>query len=131
MKYLALIYGEEGGWESLSEEERARVYERYGAFAREGREAGVVLGGDELAGTATATTVRVRGGQTEVTDGPYAEAKEALGGYFVLECASMDEALDWAARIPGAEHGAVEVRPVHAGDDEAGTPAADTAEVAS
>ena len=63
--------------------------------------------------TRDATTVRVRDAETLVTDGPYAEVKEALGGYFLLECASMDEALDWAARIPGAEHGAVEVRPVY------------------
>jgi hypothetical protein len=131
VKFLALIYGEEGGWESLSEQERARVYERYGAFAREGREAGVVVGGDELGPTRAATTVRVRDGQTQVTDGPYAEVKEALGGYFLLECASMDEALDWAARIPAAEHGAVEVRPVHAGEDEAEQPAAEAAGVAS
>ena len=131
MKYLALIYGEEGGWESLSEEERAGVYERYSAFAREGRETGVVIGGDELASTSSATTVRVREGQTEVTDGPYAEAKEALGGYFILECSSMDEALDWAARIPAAEHGAVEVRPIHTDDEEAEAPAAEAAGVAS
>jgi hypothetical protein len=117
VKFLALIYGEEGGWESLSDEERSRMYERYGAFAREGREAGVVIGGDELDSTSNATTVRVRDGQTAVTDGPYAEAKEALGGYFILEAASMDEALDWAARIPAAEHGAVEVRPIHVDEE--------------
>ena len=73
----------------------------------------MVLGGDELAATADATTVRVREAQIAVTDGPYAEAKEALGGYYLFECASMEEALDWAARVPAAEHGAVEVRPVH------------------
>ena len=131
MKYLALIYSEERRWEALPEEERTAAYARYGAFADAARDAGVLVGGAELASTTTATTVRVRDGQTAVTDGPYAESKETLGGYFVLECASMDEALDWAARIPGAEHGAVEVRPVHEGGDEAGTAAAETAEVAS
>jgi hypothetical protein len=131
VKFLALIYGEEGGWDSLPDEERSRVYERYAAFAREGREAGVVLGGDELDSTSNATTVRVREGQTSVTDGPYAEAKEALGGYFILEAASMDEALDWAARIPAAEHGAVEVRPIHSDDQEAEAPVAEAAGVAS
>jgi hypothetical protein len=70
-------------------------------------------GGDELASTRDATTVRVREGQTLVVDGPYAETKETLGGYFLLECASIDAAVDWAARIPAAEHGAVEVRPVY------------------
>ena len=72
-----------------------------------------MVGGDELASTRDATTVRVRDGESLVTDGPYAEVKEALGGYFVFECASMDEAVDYAARIPGAEHGAVEVRPIY------------------
>ncbi len=73
----------------------------------------MVLGGNELRPTRDATTVRVRDGETLVTDGPYAEVKEALGGYYLLECATMDEALDWAARIPSAEHGAVEVRPLY------------------
>jgi hypothetical protein len=113
LEYLALIYADEGAWESLQEADRSSIYERYMAFARDAREAGVLVAGDELAATADATTVRVRDGQVAVTDGPYAEAKEALGGYFLLECASLDDALDWAARIPTAEHGAVEVRPVH------------------
>ena len=78
----------------------------------------MLVGGDELGSTRDATTVRVRDDETLVTDGPYAEVKEALGGYFLLECESIDEALDWAARIPGAEHGAVEVRPVHVDDEE-------------
>jgi hypothetical protein len=118
VEYLALIYGDEGVWESLQETERSSIYDRYMTFAREAREAGVLVGGDELAATADATTVRVRDGQVAVTDGPYAEAKEALGGYFLLECGSFDEALDWAARIPAAEHGAVEVRPVHVDAEE-------------
>ena len=123
MKFLALIYSQEGAWESLSDEERSAVYAEYGAFSREGREAGVVIGGDELGPTRNATTVRVRDGQTNVTDGPYAETKEALGGYFLLECASMDEALDWAARIPAAKDGAIEVRPVHVDEEESGSEA--------
>ena len=71
-----------------------------------------MVGGAELASTRDATTVRVRDGEALVTDGPYAEVKEALGGYYLFECESMDEAVEYAARIPGAEHGAVEVRPV-------------------
>jgi hypothetical protein len=113
LKYLALIYGDATRWDALSEDERAAVYARYNAFSEEGEHAGVVLGGAELAATRDATTVRVRDQEALVTDGPYAEVKEALGGYYLLECASMDEALDWAARIPGAEHGAVEVRPLY------------------
>lgn len=118
MEYLALIYGDESGWESLQDDDRAEIYSRYAAFAREAREAGVMTGGDELAGTAAATTVRVREAQVAVTDGPFAATKEALGGFFLLDCNSLDEALGWAARIPAAEHGAVEVRAVHIDPEE-------------
>jgi hypothetical protein len=76
----------------------------------------VLAGGEELDHTSTATTIRVRDDEALVTDGPFAELKEALGGYFVLECGSIDEACGWAAKIPGAHHGAVEVRPVYAGE---------------
>ena len=119
MKYMALIYGDASRWETLSEDERRAVYERYNAFGEEGRKAGVVLGGAELASTQDATTVRIRNAETLVTDGPYAEVKEGLGGYYLLECSSLDEALDWAAKIPGAEHGAIEVRALYT-DPEAG-----------
>ena len=118
MKVMALIYGDQSSWESFSDEQREEVYKRYRAFAEEAREAGVMVGGDELASTKDATTVRVRGDETLVTDGPYAEVKEALGGYFVFECKSMDQAVDFAARIPGAEHGAVEVRPIYVDPEE-------------
>ena len=118
MEYLALIYADEAAWGSLQEEERTGVYERYTAFERVAREAGVLVGGDQLAATSDATTVRIRDAQVAVTDGPYAEAKEALGGYYLLECPSLDEAVGWAARIPAAEHGAVEVRAVHVDPEE-------------
>jgi hypothetical protein len=110
---MALIYGDGARWDALPDEERKAVYDRYRAFAEDAREAGVMLGGDELASTRDATTVRVRGDETLVTDGPYAEVKEALGGYFLFECESLDEAIEYAARIPGAETGAVEVRPLY------------------
>jgi hypothetical protein len=113
MEYLALIYADESAWERFSDEERNAAYEQYGDFSRAAGDAGVLVGGEELGPTAAATTVRVRDGRQLVTDGPYAEVKEALGGYFILDCASFDEAVAWAARIPGASHGAVEVRPVH------------------
>jgi hypothetical protein len=115
---MALIYADEETWSSFSEREREAAYDLYRAFGREAEEAGVLAGGSELGSTRDATTVRVRDRETLVTDGPYAEAKEALGGYYLLECKSMDEALDWAARIPGAEHGAVEVRPVYVDPEE-------------
>lgn len=113
MQVMALIYGDSARWEAMSADEREAVYARYRAFGDEGRAAGVVVGGAELAPSRDATTVRVREVDTLVTDGPYAEVKEALGGYYVLECGSLDEAVEWAARIPGAEHGAVEVRPIY------------------
>ncbi len=123
MKYLALIYGDATRWDSATDEERKEVYDRYHAFGNEAERADVLRGGAELASTRDATTVRVRDTETLVTDGPYAEVKEALGGYYLLECASMDEALDWAARIPGAEHGAIEVRPVYVDPNEPGVAA--------
>ena len=113
MEYLALIHADQSVWEGMTEGERDAAYEQYGEFAEAARAAGVLVGGEELASTSSATTVRVRDDQRLVTDGPYAEVKEALGGFFILDCPSFDEALDWAARIPAAEHGAVEVRPVH------------------
>jgi hypothetical protein len=119
MQYMALIYADEKAWAAFSDEERESGYDLYRAFARDAQSAGVMAGGNELGPTRDATTVRVRNDETLVTDGPYAEVKEALGGYFLLECESMDDALDWAARIPGAEHGAVEVRPIYVDREEA------------
>lgn len=113
MEYLALIHTDEAAWLAAGEEERSAVYERYRTLSDEAREAGVLVDGAELDSVASATTVRVRDGQTLVTDGPYAEVKEALGGYFVFDCATIEDALEWAARIPAAATGAVEVRPVH------------------
>jgi hypothetical protein len=109
MQYLALIYGEEGRWAGLSPEQRESEMNEYRALSQ----APVTRGGSELDEVATATTVRVRNDETLVTDGPFAELKESIGGYYVFECASIDEACTWAAKIPAARHGAVEVRPVH------------------
>jgi hypothetical protein len=119
VQYMALIYADERAWESFTDEDREAAYAQYRAFANDARAAGVVAGGDELGSTRDATTVRVRDGETLVTDGPYAEVKEALGGYFLLECQTMEDAVSWAARIPGAHHGAVEVRPVYVDPEEA------------
>ena len=116
MKYLALIYGSHERWESLSESEQAAILERYNAFAEKAGDK--IVAGAELQGPTNATTVRVRDDETVVTDGPFVETKEALGGYFVLECESLDDAVELAAGIPGAEHGVVEVRPAHI-DEEA------------
>ena len=119
MQYMALIYTDEAAWDGVSDDERAAIYARYRSLAGDAQAAGVMQGGDELGPTRDATTVRFRDGQTLVVDGPYAEARETLGGYFLFECASIDEAVEWAARIPAVEHGAVEVRPVYADHVEA------------
>ena len=108
MKVLALIWSDESGWEKLSPEEREAWYAQYRSFAAAAD--AKLAGGDELAPTRAATTVRVRDGETTVTDGPFAETREQLGGYFVLDVASLDEATELAAKIPGAKHGAVELR---------------------
>jgi hypothetical protein len=113
VQYMALIYADEDSWSGLSDDERTQVVGQYQSLAQDAQAAGVMVGGDELGPTRDATTVRIRDGQTLVVDGPYAEAKEALGGYFLFECETIDEALDWAARIPAAERGAIEVRPVY------------------
>jgi hypothetical protein len=118
VQYLALIYTDESRWTDFKESEREAAYALYREFADDARAAGVLVTGEELGPTSDATTVRVRDAEALVTDGPYAEVKEALGGYFILDCASFDDALAWAARIPAAAHGAVEVRPVHV-DEEA------------
>ena len=109
MEFLALIHASENGWSELSDDERQAVYRRYMDFSQRDE----VVGGGELQPTGTATTVRVRNGDRLVTDGPYAEVKEALGGFFILDCESIDEACRLAAEIPAAEHGAIEVRPVY------------------
>ena len=108
MQYIALIHADEDGWEELGDEERQAIYQRYMDFSEKDQ----VVGGAELQDTESATTVQVRNGDRLVTDGPYAEVKEALGGFFILECGSIDEACQLAAEIPAAERGAVEVRPV-------------------
>ena len=109
MEFLALIHASENGWNELSDDERQAVYQRYMEFS----ERPEVVGSAELQETTAATTVRVRNGDSMVTDGPYAEVKEALGGLFILEADSIDDACKLAAEIPAAEHGAVEVRPVY------------------
>ena len=108
MKYAALIYSPEGEWESRTEGEQAAIYKEYFALSEEQG----VFGGAELAASETATTVRVRDGETLTTDGPFAETKEVLGGFYLLEADNLDDAIAFAARIPGARHGSIEVRPL-------------------
>lgn len=111
MKILCLVYSSDDRWAELSDGEREAVIERYRDFSRNAAEAGKLVDGAQIQPASTATTVRVRGGETLLTDGPFAETPEQLGRFFVLDCRSMDEALTLAATMPGAQHGTVEVRP--------------------
>ena len=111
MRYMLLIHGSEDGWDALTEAERQSQYERYGKLQREMEEHGHYVGGDELDAAASAKLIRVRDGETLVSDGPFTETKEQLGGHFTVEC-DLETALAYAARIPAAEGGTIEVRPI-------------------
>jgi hypothetical protein len=112
VQYLLLIFDDERVWGEMSEDERNRLYAEYGTFTNELREAGALVTADQLQPSTTATSVRVRDGETLITDGPFAETKEQLGGYYLIEAESLDEAIEWAAKIPSAKGGTIEVRPV-------------------
>jgi hypothetical protein len=112
MQYLLLIYNDEQAWERLPEDERASIVQEYYALAGDMRARGSWVGGAPLRPTSTATTVRVRDDELVVSDGPFAETKEQLGGFFLIEAETPDEAQAWAARVPAARYGSVEVRPV-------------------
>ena len=107
MQYMLLIYSTEGDGP-----DDPAVLERYRAFGEEVREAGKFVAGGRLRPTSTASSVRVRDGELTVTDGPFAETKEHLGGYYLLDCDDLDEAIAYARKIPAAERGSIEVRPI-------------------
>jgi hypothetical protein len=111
VRYALLIYTAEATEEVPQEQMKAQM-DAYGAFTREVTERGAYKGGEALQGTETATTVQVRDGQTITTDGPYAETKEALGGFYLVEAQDLDQAIKIAAMIPGAKIGSIEVRPI-------------------
>jgi hypothetical protein len=112
MKYLCLIYENEKGWEQMPKEQADAVMGEYFAFTDGIRKTGNYLGGDALHPTQTATTVRVRNEKTLTTDGPFAETKEQLGGYYLIDARDLDEAIQVASKIPSARWGSIEVRPV-------------------
>ena len=112
MKFMLMLYGDESLWADASPEELAASMERFDAFDRELTAAGVLAGGEGLEPSAAATTVRRSGGEVMLTDGPFAETREQIGGFYVLDCADLDEAIRWASKVPELEHGVVEVRPV-------------------
>jgi hypothetical protein len=112
MKYMLLIYHEERSWDGVSEAERQQIYGEYGNLIGELTSRGQFVSGSELQPVTTATTVRVRDGKQLVTDGPFAETHEQLGGYFLIEAENLDEATSIAARIPSARTGTIEIRPL-------------------
>jgi hypothetical protein len=112
MQYLLMIYGNEAGMQAASKEMVTQMSGAYFAYTEAMKKAGVWVGGERLRPTSDATTVRVKDGKTQVLDGPYAETKEQLGGYYMIEVPDLDAALSWAARCPGAAAGTMEVRPI-------------------
>ncbi|NWG54902.1 MAG: YciI family protein [Hydrogenophilaceae bacterium] len=111
MKYAILIYGAEADWASQTPEEMGKAMEAYFAYSDALAKAGKAITGQELAPVATAKTVRILGGAPVVADGPFAETKEQLGGFYLIEAENEADALEWAARCPGAQHGTIELRP--------------------
>lgn len=112
MRYLLLIYEPPTDPTQIAPEQWRAVMEEYNRFTDEVRQRGAMEGGEALQPTTTATTVRVRNDETLVTDGPFAETKEVLGGYYLLNCRDLDEAIELAAKIPSARWGSIEIRPI-------------------
>ncbi len=112
MQYLCLIYEDEKAWQKMPPAEAEQILREYQAYTESIGKSGHLVGGNALQPTHTATTVRLRQGKVGTTDGPFAETKEQLGGYYLLKARDLNEAIQLAARIPGARSGSVEVRPV-------------------
>ncbi|MDB5309339.1 MAG: PhnB protein [Gemmataceae bacterium] len=112
MQYMILIYGDEKGHTGRSEADMQQEYAQWMQYSKEMAESGAMKGGASLKPIATATTVRVRNGKVATTDGPFAETKEQLGGYYLIDVPTLDDAIKWAAKCPGAIYGSIEVRPL-------------------
>jgi hypothetical protein len=112
MKYLCLIYSDETMWPQMNKKQGDEMMQEYNDYTNDIRSSGHMIAGEALTPTATATTIRVRNGRRATTDGPFAETKEQLGGFYLIEAKDLNEAIDVASRIPGAKHGSIEVRPV-------------------
>jgi len=112
MEYMLMIYSDSSRFEALPESQQAEGLAAYGAYHEALQKAGVLRASNRLRPAPMATTVRIQSGKTEVLNGPYAETREQLGGYFLIDVHDLDTALSWASRCPGASHGVVEVRPV-------------------
>jgi hypothetical protein len=112
MKYLCLIYESEKQWESMPKDQADAIFGEYFSFTEGVKNSGHLIAGEALQPTQTATTVRVRNGKVSTTDGPFAETKEQLGGYYLIEAKDLNDAIQVASKIPGARMGSVEVRPI-------------------
>lgn len=112
MQYMLMIYGGETAMQGRSPDDINRVVGAFMAYTEAAKSAGILVGSNRLRPTNTATTVRVADGKTQVLNGPYAETREQLGGYYLIDVPDLDAALSWAARCPGAEYGSIEVRPI-------------------
>lgn len=112
MRYLLMIYTDEAAEATMTEADAQSEMAAYGAYAEAMAAAGVMVDGERLRPTSDATSLRLRGGRTELLNGPYADTREQLGGYFMVDVPDLDAALHWAARCPSAPHGTIEVRPV-------------------
>ena len=112
MQYMLLIYNPPGDWESVPAEQQKAIMEAYGTFTEELQASGKLVAGDALQAVTTATSIRVRDGETLTTDGPFAETKEVLGGYYLIDVDTLDDAIEWAAKLPSARYGHIEVRPI-------------------
>ena len=123
MKYLCLIYDDEKRWGTMSREDGKKLMKDYFDYTDDIRKSGHMIAGDSLMPTSTATTLRIRNGKLSTTDGPFAETKEQLGGYYLIEAKDLNEAIKVAARIPGATTGSIEVRPIQVFDKQALTKA--------
>jgi len=115
MKYMLLMYSNEANTPQTPEEQEAMSPKAWFAYLKELETAGVLLDNNGFLSVNDATTVRVRDGKTIIADGPFAETHEQLGGYFLLDCKDLDEAIGWAAKIPGAKMGSIEIRPLYSG----------------
>ena len=114
MKYMLMIYRDEAAFKAAPKTAAEQTTAAYFAYGEALKQAGVLVGADRLDWSSAASTVRIANGKTQVLDGPYAETKEQLGGFFMIDVPDLDAALTWAARCPGASHGVMEVRPLWA-----------------
>ncbi|HZP04755.1 MAG TPA: YciI family protein [Terracidiphilus sp.] len=114
MQYLLALFMDESGWEKMTPEQQQQGVAAYGAYTEALKSAGVLVGSNRLRPSASATTIRTTNGKTQVLDGPFAESKEQLAGYYLINVADLDAAMQWAGRCPAAQHGIVEVRAIWA-----------------